>query len=58
MRYKNNGPVTLYVVVDVDYGDVEDTYTNKARAHGHARVAADETGRKFCVLTYDQRGTK
>lgn len=52
MKYKNNGPVTLYVVIDSEWGSVQKTYTNKQAALQHVKEAA----RPLILLTYDQRG--
>lgn len=57
MRFKNDGPVTLYILVDTTTGEVIGTYTN-------LRVARSSRKRFYnllssCVIfTYDQRGTR
>ena len=63
MRFKNDGPVRLYVVVDTWTGEVVDTFTNQqharnyVRANGVAAVGDERTG-TLKLLTYDQRGTR
>lgn len=55
MRFKNNGPITLYVVMDVQYGNVVKTRTNKVQAIRDAKTFEVVTKRTHKVLTYDQR---
>ena len=56
MRYKNDAPITLYVVVDTEWGDGVVTRTNLQAARSQAQAWTRETGRVHVVRKYDQRG--
>lgn len=59
MRYKNNGPVALYVVMDTELGNVVSTHTNLRAARSLAENGNQAKGvGRYVVLTYDQRGTR
>ena len=64
MKFRNNGPVTYYIVLDTKYGNLAASFTNLSVARSHARslnnaaqMEADVANR-YTVLTYDQRGTR
>ena len=65
VRYKNGGPVTVYVIIEDYSGNIVGTETNKKLAREIAEehesdILEDEPieARKTTILTYDQRGTR
>ena len=54
MRFKNDGPLTLYVVMSVEYGRVVATFTNKKSARDWMRKMGF-TASEARLLSYDQR---
>lgn len=58
MRYKNEGPITLYAVVNTDTGKVIVSFTTMREARQQVTHLNKNLPDKHVMLTYDQRGTR